>query len=227
MTNTNKELHTKRRGPKPKTSDSEMKELALKIKNKHSNKPLTYSLLEKETGIGRNTWKRRLENFIAELNNPIMRSLEGVENEEIYFPNIESLFEKNSTNQQKIINELYKFEILFQEIFKERNLLKKELASAETAIIELAEINEKLKETQIQMNHYKNLYEEIMISSIEPHIRKEHGIKNNLLDFIATKEKSMELKNLGSNFPFQEKAHDMENKKDKIELLKNKFDHLF
>lgn len=227
MNNSDNDPQTIRRGPKTKASDSEMKELALKTKNKYSNKPLTYSLLEKETGIGRNTWKRRLENFIAELNNPIMRSFEGEGNEEIYFPNIESLFEKNSTNQQKIINELYKFEILFQELFKERNLLKKELASAEKAIIDLAEINEKLKEIQIQMNHYKNLYEEIMISSIEPHIRKEHGIKNNLLDFNATKEKSMELKNLGSNFPSQEIAHDMKNKKDKIDLLKNKFDHLF
>lgn len=42
--------------------------------------------------ISRNTWKRRLESFIQELNTPIVREINNVDGDEMYFPNIESIF---------------------------------------------------------------------------------------------------------------------------------------
>ncbi|WP_242491230.1 hypothetical protein [Bacillus cereus] len=74
-------------------TDQELKELALEVKNRLGHVYLTYSLLEKETSIGRNTWKRRLEKTIAELNKPIYRTIGVNEDDEVYFPNIEQIFE--------------------------------------------------------------------------------------------------------------------------------------
>jgi len=46
-------------------TDSELKELAVKIKYKFKGKKITFSLLEQETDIGRNTWSRRLKDFFT------------------------------------------------------------------------------------------------------------------------------------------------------------------
>lgn len=52
---------------RPEThTDAELRELAVNIKYKCKGKKITPTLLEKETGIGRNTWSRRIKSFIEE-----------------------------------------------------------------------------------------------------------------------------------------------------------------
>ncbi|RNC95363.1 hypothetical protein [Lysinibacillus halotolerans] len=68
-------------------TNEELKQLALEIKYKNHGIKLTPSLLEKETSIGRNTWSRRMKDYINELNNPILTTPSS--EEEIMFPSIE------------------------------------------------------------------------------------------------------------------------------------------
>jgi hypothetical protein len=220
----------KKRGPKEKISDEQMKELALEIKKKSKNQQLTYSMLEKETGIGRNTWKRRLENFIHELNQPILRDFGYTDSDEIYFPNIESIFEAYGSNKQRIINELHHFELLFQELYEERNNLKEELNKLESVKDKIEEYTKAIAHLQQEVKHYKTLYEHIMVSSVEPHLRDELGLKDNLLDFNAHIEKNFSLNYLQQHFPeIQEKEKDNDEiiRNKNMKELKNQFKNLF
>lgn len=221
----------KKRGPKIKVSDEQMKELALQIKKKYKQQQLTYSILEKETGIGRNTWKRRLEDFIQELNQPILRDFGYIDSDEIYFPNIESIFEAYGNNKQKIINELHHFELLFQELYEERNDLKGKLNKLESFKDKFEEYTKTIANLQQDVKHYKTLYEQIIVSSVELHLRDELGLKENLLDFNTRNEKNLSLNNLQQHFP-QVQDHDDEDdgettRNKNMEELKNQFKNLF
>lgn len=227
ITNTQK---GKRRGPKVRVSDEQMKELALEIKKKSKQQQLTYSILEKETGIGRNTWKRRLEKFIQELNQPILRDFGYTDSDEIYFPNIESLFEAYGNNKQRIINELHHFELLFQELYEERNELKEKLNKLEIFKDKIEEYTKAISDLQQEVKHYKTLYEQIIVSSVEPHLRDEFGLKSNLLDFSNHSDKNASLNDLHKHFPKIEPDTEEDNEADKeknMDELKNHFKNLF
>lgn len=220
----------KKRGPKVKVSDEQMKELALQIKKKFKQQQLTYSMLEKETGIGRNTWKRRLEDFVHELNQPILRDFGYTDSDEIYFPNIESIFEAYGNNQQRIIIELHHFELLFQELYEERNVLKEKLSNLESFKDKMEEYTKSIINLQQEVKHYKALYEQIMVSSVEPHLRDELGLKYNLLDFNTHIEKNASLNNFQQHFPAvqdSDEENDETTRNKNMEALKNQFTNLF
>ncbi|MDG0875562.1 hypothetical protein L3476_05070 [Paenibacillus thiaminolyticus] len=88
-------------------TDEQLKEMALDIKKKYKGQKLTYLLLEKETGIGRNTWSRRIPETIEKLNNPVPRSIGISERDDVYFPNIEQIFDLYKNDKNKIISEFY------------------------------------------------------------------------------------------------------------------------
>lgn len=219
----------KKRGPKEKISDAQMKELALQVKKKYKHQQLTYSILERETNVGRNTWKRRLEDFIHELNEPIIRNYGYIDEDEIYFPNIESMFEAYGNNRQKIINEMHHFELLFQELYEERNSLKNKLNKLETFKNKIEEYTNALADLQQEVNHYKTLYEQIMASSSDVHLRDKLGLLDNLLDFNRHIKQNASLINLQQHFP--EVLNNIEDNKESaksknMEELKNQFKNL-
>lgn len=217
-----------KRGPKEKFSDIQMKELAIKIKKKNKQKELTYSLLEKETKISRNTWKRRLESFIQELNRPIIRDAKNIESDEIYFPNIESIFEAYGDNKLKIINELHHFEILFQDLYGERNELLKDLKKLENSKEIIDNQNKRIIALKNEVAHYKMLYEQIIVSSVDINSRKKLGLKNNLIEFNKDIQKNLSLTNFNEHFP-EVSMEDVQRTEveDNLSKLKNKFDKLF
>jgi hypothetical protein len=227
---TNETQKGKKRGPKVKVSDSQMKELALKVKKKFKNQQLSYTMLEKETGIGRNTWKRRLESFVKELNQPILRDLEYNDNDEIYFPNIESIFDAYGNNKQRIINELHHFELLFQELYEERNSLKEQLNSLERYKDQIENYHEIIAKLQYEVKHYRDLYEQITVSSVEHHLRDEIGLKDNLLDFNKQIEKNISLNTLHQHFPKMQEYNKDGNQisqNENMAKLKSQFKNLF
>ena len=169
-------------GRPKKISDENLKEMALAIKHKYRGKKMTFQFLQDETGIGRQTWKRRIEDYINELNKPIILPTSATL-EDIYFPNIEEIFERYNNNKTKIIHELYFFEQMFRQIYQELSSLKEKMVSLE----ELPDIVEKQKEelqlVEQKASHYEKLYKTLVITSSFSHLREEKGIKDNLLQF--------------------------------------------
>ncbi|WGF37754.1 MULTISPECIES: hypothetical protein [Lysinibacillus] len=215
-----------KRGPKEKLTDIQMRELALKVKRKYKNKALSYLLLEKETAISRNTWKRRLESFIQELNTPIVREINNVDGDEIYFPNIESIFELYGDNTDKIINELQDFEILFQLLFKERNELKTKFKTIQKVAERAKEQEEFIAKLKLEKEHYRQLYEQITVASVDSTLRNQMGLKNNLIDFNESVNQNLGLNNLHDYFPAPQQTKE-EKKSINMEKLKDKFENLF
>ncbi|CQR47966.1 hypothetical protein BN1058_02302 [Paraliobacillus sp. PM-2] len=167
--------------------------------------------------------------FIQELNKPILRDFGYTDSDEIYFPNIESIFEAYGNDKQRIINELHHFELLFQELYEERNTLKEKLNKLEEFKGRLEEYTKGIASLQQEVKHYKTLYEQKIVSSVEPHLRDELGIKDNLLDFNSNIEKNVSLNNLQQHFPkLQDDDDNIENtRNENMKELKNQFKNLF
>ncbi|MGR5959338.1 hypothetical protein ACT7DM_05930 [Bacillus cereus] len=90
-----------KRGKPQQWSDENLKNIALEVKYKQPNRKLTSLLLEKETGIGRNTWSRRMKEFINHLNSPVhIPKLD--ESGIITIPSVEELFLKYGTNTTEL-----------------------------------------------------------------------------------------------------------------------------
>ncbi|WP_066297955.1 hypothetical protein [Bacillus sp. FJAT-29937] len=169
-------------GRPKKISDEKLKEMALAIKQKNRGRKITFQFLQDETGIGRQTWKRRIEKYINELNKPIILP-NNATLDDVYFPNIEEIFERHNNDKTKIIYELYLFEQMFRQNYQELSSLKEKMISLE----ELTDIVEKQKEeikfVEQKASHYEMLYKTLVITSSFSHIREEKGIKVNLVQF--------------------------------------------
>ncbi|URJ39959.1 hypothetical protein [Paenibacillus polymyxa] len=168
---------------RPKTvEDQKLKEIALQIKTKHKGQKLSFLMLEKETGISRNTWRRRISDYIQELNTPIMQSTEQAD-VDIYFPDIEEIFSSNNNSKEKIAQELHAIIETLRSLYLENKELKrnaKDISKLETTVQKQKFQLDKLKH---QVLHYENLYKTLVVSSAFPHLREEKAIQSNLLDF--------------------------------------------
>jgi hypothetical protein len=161
---------------------------------------LTYKELERRTGIGRNTWSRRISKTIDELNQPILRSSENGEIDSVYFPNIHQLFEVYGKDYNKIIYELEQFQDTFYQMHKEKEEYKQKLEKLNHYETKLKEQEDQIRSLKIQKDHYEKEYKNLLVMSAFPHLREENGITDNLLDFKAHIEKHSNLDNLKSLF---------------------------
>ncbi|MDN4089441.1 hypothetical protein [Paenibacillus polymyxa] len=168
---------------RPKTvGDQTLKEMALQIKTKHKGQKLSFLMLEKETGISRNTWKRRISDYIQELNTPIMQSTDQAD-VDIYFPDIEEIFSSNNNSKEKIVQELHAIIETLRSLYLENKELKrnaKDISKLETTVQKQKNQLDKLKH---QVLHYENVYKTLVVSSAFPHLREGKAIQSNLLDF--------------------------------------------
>lgn len=213
-----------KRGKPQEWSDNELKELATKVKYKLHGKRLTPSILQRETGIGRNTWSRRMSDFIEELNTPVVRSIHLEGNNDIHLPNINQIFEKHGNSNQALKNDLLQFELIIFDLYDELKKYKSKLEEIAKNKKVINEIKDELSKQKQIATHYEQLYNSIMVSSVFPHLYNENrskiyeaGIKDkdNLIDFSRNQKQNMDLSNLKSHFPdiSEKKISDKENQK--------------
>ncbi|BAE82620.1 hypothetical protein [Desulfitobacterium hafniense] len=206
-------------------SDEQLKEMALQIKNKFKGQKLTYLFLEKETGIGRNTWSRRIPETIDELNKPISRTIGLTENDDVYFPNIEQIFEVYKNDKNKIINELHFIEATFIELYNEAKNLKDELNRRKGESDELRLKNDEIRLLREQVKHYEQLYNEQMVSSAFPHLHSQNQLKDNLIRFDNNNRKHTTLENMESLF--ETNGSNPAEKNSNLSNIENRFGNIF
>lgn len=208
---------------RPKTvEDQKLKEMALQIKTKCKGQKLSFLMLEKETGISRNTWKRRISDYIQALNTPLIQSTEEVDLD-IYFPDIEELFNNKNNSKEKIVQELHAIIESLRSLYLENKELKrnaKNISKLETTIQKQKLQLDKLKH---QVLHYESLYKTLVVSSAFPHLREEQSIQSNLLDFKKeiVGNTNIEQQHLKKTFT------DSRNEAQKEDKLKEMFPNLF
>ncbi|MCS5501834.1 hypothetical protein NY607_11930 [Lysinibacillus sp. A4] len=217
-------------------TDSELKELAVKIKYKFKGVKITPSLLDQETDIGRNTWSRRLKDFLQELNDPILRSIPLNDSDEIFLPNIEMIFEKYGDNKIGIIRELYSLEEMIDTLYSEVKLLRDENKKLSNYRIEAIKYKKQSTEQFQKAKYYEELYNKTVASSLYPHLYskspllKEFNINNKLIDVKNNTDKHMMFKNIKLDVDVEEtyeeslSLDEINKKEDVMTLLKDEFD---
>lgn len=195
-------------GRPTKHTDLELKTLALEVKKKLRGVELTYSLLERETGIGRNTWSRRLAEIIQELNKPVYRPIGLTDSDEVYFPNIRELFELYGHNREKIISELEEYEQDYYKLFEDFKKLKEESVKAKAFEQKIIKLEAEIESLREKKSSYKKLYENAVISGNYHHLRERVGVSQKVLDFKKDIRKNSDLTNLQDFFPSTEEIEE-------------------
>ncbi|WP_110927711.1 hypothetical protein [Bacillus massiliglaciei] len=200
--------NSNRRGKPQDWTDDQLKEMALEVKYKNQSKNLTPSFLQQETGVGRNTWTRRMKEFIEELNNPMLPTINLDETGEVTLPNIDLIFKKYGKDKQGLKNELLNVEVLIYDLYTELKQYKAKEELYQKAINDAQSLKEEVAKQKKRAEHYEQLYDSLAVSSVFPHLQKEKksklnelGIKDNLIDCNINREKSLDLGNLSSHFP--------------------------
>lgn len=158
-----------KRGKPQKWSDEDLKQIALEIKYKQPNRKLTSLLLEKETGIGRNTWSRRMKEFINHLNSPVhIPKLD--ESGIITIPSVEELFLKYGTNTIELKNEIAKLLNIISDLYTDAKTLVTLEESIQKMQLEMRQLKEQLSKVTVQRTHYETLYNQIVAESYFPHL---------------------------------------------------------
>ncbi|QNK88104.1 hypothetical protein H7992_23685 [Sporosarcina sp. resist] len=196
------------RGRPKEWTDEELKQLALDTKYKYHGKKLTPSLLEKETKVGRNTWSRRLKDYIDELNEPVITDIPLRGNNETILPSVDLIFKKYGNDELALKNELLDLEILLYDFYKELQEYKEKEERYQNGQAEVQSLKDEVAKQRKRTAHYEQLYNNIVVSSVYPHLQGVQGsqisqlnIKDKLIDIEDYKEKSTDLENLSSYFP--------------------------
>lgn len=181
-------------GKPKKYSLDELRQLLLNYVSKYPNTTVTYSSLERETGISRNTWSRNLKNEISRINKPIPIATNYDSESALPLPNIQEIIEKNYDNKEKLIStlshlnqcvhSLYTLIRKKEEIEYENNLLKTELKQLKQSF------NEKemeISELKSQVSFYSQAYRNIVATA-------SYGDNNltNVLEFKAASKQKEE-----------------------------------
>ncbi|GIP55309.1 hypothetical protein [Paenibacillus vini] len=216
-----------KRGRTEEYSVEELKKIALKIKKDINGAKLSYLKLQKLTGIGRNTWSRKIPDFIETLNNPISLPHKINSNDDVYYPNFSALVETYDGDINLLYNELNEFELQYQKKDAEVALLKEELQSLRKYKEDFSQLKIKIEKYKKQAEHYKALYEQITVASTFPHLRKELDLNHNLLNFKKNAE-SLSLKNLENHFPQTTKSDTASDRtNENLKIIKNMAPNLF
>ncbi|MDM5220345.1 hypothetical protein QUF86_06205 [Peribacillus sp. NJ11] len=187
-----------KRGKPQKWSDEDLKQIALEIKYKQPNRKLTSLLLEKETGIGRNTWSRRMKEIIEQLNSPVhIPKLD--ESGIITIPSVEELFLKYGTNTIELKNEIAKLLNIISDLYTDAKQLQTLKESTHKMQLEMNQLKKQLSKTTEQKIDFETLYNQIVAESYFPHLYgrseklKQANVKAEIIPLPVQKTKTLEL----------------------------------
>lgn len=187
-----------KRGKPQKWSDEDLKQIALEVKYKQPNRKLTSLLLEKETGIGRNTWSRRMKEIIEQLNSPVhIPKLD--ESGIITIPSVEELFLKYGTNTIELKNEIAKLLNIISDLYTDAKQLQTLKESTHKMQLEMDQLKKQLSKTTEQKIDFETLYNQIVAESYFPHLYgrseklKQANVKAEIIPLPVQKTKTLEL----------------------------------
>jgi hypothetical protein len=187
------------RGKPKKFTDEQLMQLAFDVKhNRLRGAKVTFLLLEKETGISRNTFSRRIASYINDINSPVGRKVELHDRDPVYFPTIDELFEMYK-DKNLLRDKLHEFEIMFFDLYTEYEKLKEGSSNDKELKQTITNLKKELASTKEDAEKYEQLYKQSLIYSRYEEKRKEHDIKGNLLQF-ENRKLDLDLTNLNEKF---------------------------
>ncbi|AVV56829.1 hypothetical protein C7121_12255 [Paenibacillus glucanolyticus] len=165
-----------KKGAPQKYTDKQLKDILLKYISKNPGKKINPSILERETGVNRFVWKRRMSEQIAMINEPMQ--LENTETEtSLPLPNVVELVETYWNNKSGLISALSHFNQML-------NALHQKAKESDTILKQNQDLaaNLSIKEKQIKMleNEIKLLrqqYLEVAVKSTYKTFQDEEALE--------------------------------------------------
>ncbi|WNF38504.1 hypothetical protein RJD24_08830 [Bacillaceae bacterium IKA-2] len=155
--------------------------------------------LEKETGIGRQTWKRKMGGTIEELKSRTQVSTNSSRDDENYvtFPNIIETVETYWNNKKKMVIALRDYDKVIQDFYKDAKAKYETEKENRRLKLEIQKLQQELKLAKSNEEHYKKRYLETSVQSQSPTQRAEKDLKD-ILDI--NKNQSNKSKALSRDF---------------------------
>lgn len=217
----------KSRGKPKQYTDEQLKKIALDVKYQLGGAKLTFSVLEQKTGISRNTFQRRINSYITELNTPIVRELEISDKDAVYFPNFEKIYEAFRDDPQRMLSEMRSLEITFYEVFEKLTEVNKRINKVETYKAQIETLQADLKKYKDQAHFYKNLYETTVVNSLYADKRKEMGLEKSIINFKEHVAKHSSLRNMNEIFKESDELENDNKDLNSMNKIKAKYPNLF
>ncbi|MGG0248774.1 hypothetical protein ABEY24_10390 [Peribacillus frigoritolerans] len=177
--------HTK--GRPHKVSDNELRKILLQYSSSYPGR-ITCLGLEKETGIKRHVWSRRMNIDINKINELLISNNDN--NDKLPLPNIEQIVEQYFDNKKELIKALTHINDVVQSLYDQNLTFQKKNKNLEN---EIEQRKSQVKRLDLTIREY----EEIITGSAYGVVRKEKKLKKNLVSI----EKQNE--NAASSLDFQ------------------------
>ncbi|CAN7201127.1 hypothetical protein LJR153_000573 [Paenibacillus sp. LjRoot153] len=176
------------RGRPIKYSDNDLKDILVKYATKHQGRKVNPSQLEKDTGIKRHVWLRRMQSVLNELNEPI--KVTGSGKNTLPMPNIVELVEKNWNNKTAMIRDLQHFQETLDSLYEQAKQYFELNQKVEHLTKEILDQQRKNKELKKESKYYKDLYYKTAVKSTYNAFQEEEGL-NNVISINKNKNKSL------------------------------------
>ena len=172
-----------------KYTDDFLKEKIVEIKVQYNYQKITPTILEKETGIERTVWIKRMKAFLEEVNKPSNMSID-FDNSFNVLPNIGEVVMANLDNKKKLLEILDSYNILMHKMWEKASMTEEALKQIEDLKATIFELEERNKRLEEEKNHYEKQYFNVTVSSTNITQRQEQGLKN-VLDLNKAKNKKL------------------------------------
>lgn len=185
------------RGRPQKYTDTDLKNILVKIVSQNPGKKLTPSYLENSTGIKRHVWSRRMQETIDKLNQPIQ--IISRDESQLPLPNVVQLVEHYWENKTGLIKALSHFNETLQNLYGQIRAYDKENEKYKLLKQEIQGKDDKIKELNKELNYYKDLYLKTAVKSSYKSYQDKDGLKN-VISISANKYRGLDTDFI-SNFP--------------------------
>ncbi|MCY9659525.1 hypothetical protein P5G65_23755 [Paenibacillus chondroitinus] len=199
------------RGRPIKYSDSDLKEILVKYATKHQGKKINPSQLEKDTGIKRHVWLRRMQPVLDELNEPVAVTSTGTNT--LPMPNVVELVEKNWNNKTALIRDLQHFQETLDSLYDQAKQYFEVNKELEDLKIEISKHEREVKELRKESKYYKDLYYKTSVKSTYNVFQEDEGLSN-VISINKNKTKSLST-DLATHFAELFDDEDLEEEGDK------------
>lgn len=183
-------MSKKKIGSPPKYSDELLLAKLDEFLLKNPIEALNPSSLSKFTGIPRHVWMRRMGKQIDNLKEPTPKFF-GDLKEEVIFPNIRELVEKNWNNKNQLIKDLSVFETVIKDLYQQASDSMKYKNEKEKLASKVKKLEEELKIAKSDVEYYKQELYKVSVRSKMTSERLNDNLEN-VLEINPKKKDSVE-----------------------------------
>lgn len=178
-------------GRKAKYSYEDLEKIVEQFALTNVGEEITIPKLVKISGIPRHIWRynKQIKRIIESLNHKTI-NIDSNNSELETLPNVEELVNTNYANKKKLIKALSSYSSYINKLYETSLLYQKQQEEFEKLEQEVNDLQKQLEKAKSDIEFYKNEMKKMTIDSTSLKLRKEKGIKNNVLS-INDKNKKM------------------------------------